>query len=643
MDRKKWFLSEKTSNLARCNVCKVYSYDKKGVMICGEMIEGEGLLELNFDSQDLEIEKFVFEKIYIVELQVDDILKVCIDIDKSLEEFPDKIKTTKFTKKLKSVIEPCEEISKKLLPSLTKLQNLEKQMGLGKELLDMSNRLDNLSANYKKYLQPQKKLPYLFCFEKCILENIDFSDEIAHKLEFKGNTFLGHCKIFNKTFLEKVIFLDNIFEQLFLIDKSSFKKDLSFKACKITKDQSLTFSYSHFEGEVFVLGNQLEQLKIESSSFDKNVYFGLDSSINPEEGFGYSKFNQSFILKHATFVKKAYFERCNFRFCVIDGCKFQDDTFFDYSSFDEITILKTFFDQRTSFYYATFQQPPLFTNCVFKHLTMTGSKLGLNSSEFIEKVRSSAISLCTLHNDNGSETISRPNNTKEIDDFIKDYRDGFCAVKNGFIKNNNTLDASNYHRVELYCKEIELDFQKPKIFSRDWIEKYQLFFYRHTSDHHTDLLRIWNSLMCLVFLFGGLSFGAMVGVAYYFDNHFSIWNLSKLPSLFIFYDSHIRILIHDHPYYLFGINLGSVLIFLLLFLGLTCKWSRWIYIPLGYLFAVGIFAISPKLLFPAIGFFAEKREILDLLSIIGGVYTLLFGLLLYSLIKTARKNSIIPS
>ncbi|MBF7043449.1 hypothetical protein IY888_00675 [Campylobacter volucris] len=53
--------------------------------------------------------------------------------------------------------------------------------------------------------------------------------------------------------------------------------------------------------------------------------------------------------------------------------------------------------------------------------------------------------------------------------------------------------------------------------------------------------------------------------------------------------------------------------------------------------------ISPKILISAIGIFTDKRALLDPLSAIGGIYTLLFAFVVYSFIKTIRKNSIAPS
>lgn len=630
MDRnkKEWTLSEHTVNLSRLDTFKVTPY-REGIVVCGNKIEGKDLLELIFDKQDLDIEKFVFEKIHISNLQIDDTLKVCIDIDKSLENFQNesnelpKTHTIEYEKKLESTMEQCKKYTEDLKRSMSfppRLQDIVNQIGSQKEALKMPklvNPLDNLPDS-QKFLQPQEKIPYLFCFEKCTLEKIDFSDEIRHKLKFKGNTFLEHCRTFSKTFLEKVIFLDNVFEQSLLIDKSCFKKELSFKACKSKTDQSITFSYSHFEGETFILGNQFEQLKIESSTFYENIYFGLDYSINPDEGFGYSKFNQSFNLKYTTFVKKAYFERCDFQFCVIESCKFQDDTFFDHSSFDEIRIFKTIFEQRTSFYHATFYQPPLFVNCVFdKYLTMTGLKLGLNHTEFIEKMRNNAINLCDTHNNQRAGTISKPNDRYEPDDFLKDYRDGFCTIKNALIKNNNLLDASYYHRTELYCKELELDSKTQKTL-RDRIDLLQLWFYRKTSDHHTDLPKI---IFCIIATIGIFSF---------------LYFVLKCLQQTSFFDT-------INPYGLTFSIVASVisLPFFVFEKKPFFHFKRYALFLFG-ISVIWIVCYKPKLIFGITNLMGSEDHTW-FQNILLVAYTLIMIILIFSLQKTARKNSIIPS
>lgn len=720
MDRnkKEWLLSEHNVNLSRLDTFKVTPY-REGIVVCGNKIEERGLLELIFDKQDLDIEKFVFEEIHISSLQIDDTLKVCIDVDKSLEKFQNennellKTQTIEHIKKFKSVIEQYkkhDEYLKRLVPFSTELQDIAKQMELPKEALkfpSLADSLGNLKLDYSKYLQSQEKTPYLFCFEKCMLEEVDFAKKVRHNLEFKDNIFLKYCQILNKTFFEKVEFLDNVFEQFVSIKESKFKKSLSFKTHKDTKEWNLIFSHSDFEGEVFIIGNKLEQVKIENSTFYENVYFGLDHSKSPNGECGSSKINQNFILQDIIFMKKAYFERCDFQFCVIEGCKFQDDAFFDHSSFDEIRIFKTIFEQRTSFYHATFYQPPLFVNCVFdKHLTMTGLKLGLNNTEFIEKMRKNAINLCDTHNNQRAGTFSKPNDRYEPDDFLKDYRDGFCTIKNALIKNNNLLDASNYHRTELYCKELELDSKTQKTL-RDRIDLLQLWFYRLTSDHHTDLAMIFNNVIILIALFGifalclneiKIALPINEGVPIQFSNEgvknwqwgifqplaskidmgaifttFSLLGiflvLHIIEKIFNLKEKKMRNILKMFRYLIIGVPFVCIGVYTSLYLSsfsppwfeaytiiLIC--SNFILAYLGlilnrgyaltllsYGICLGILVFKPLLLLPFVGQLFDEglKTNFPAMQSLSVVYCILMVLMIFSLQKTARKNSIVPS
>lgn len=63
----------------------------------------------------------------------------------------------------------------------------------------------------------------------------------------------------------------------------------------------------------------------------------------------------------------------------------------------------------------------------------------------------------------------------------------------------------------------------------------------------------------------------------------------------------------------------------------------------SYLVTLVILVSSPKYLIPAIGLFTDNRSPFDPLSTIGAVYTILSIIMIYSLTKTMRKNSIVPN
>ncbi|EPT6777273.1 pentapeptide repeat-containing protein, partial [Campylobacter jejuni] len=193
---------------------------------------------------------------------------------------------------------------------------------------------------------------------------------------------------------------------------------------------------------------------------------------------------------------------------------------------------------------------------------------------------------------------------------------------------------------ELYCKEIELKNKKGKTF-KDVVDRWQLIFYRKLCDHHTDILQSLNSLILVIGIFVISSVAMVVGFNY---------SLGYKPILehwyfsLDFYNHHINSIIQDN--YLFVATVNLVMLFgylILVGFALCLKHMREFFIIISYVITLLVLAISPKILIPAMGIFTDKRAMLDPLSVFGGIYTIVFGFVAFSFIKTIRKNSIVPS
>ncbi|EOI4672912.1 pentapeptide repeat-containing protein, partial [Campylobacter jejuni] len=229
---------------------------------------------------------------------------------------------------------------------------------------------------------------------------------------------------------------------------------------------------------------------------------------------------------------------------------------------------------------------------------------------------------------------------KSLDKFANDFRDSFRNFKSTLIKDNNLLDASNFHKYELYCKELELKNKKDKTL-KDRIDKWQLSFYRKLCDHHTDILQSLNSLILVIGIFV-ISSVVMVASFNYRLGYKPIlehWYFSL-----DFYNHHINSIIQDN--YLFVVKVNFAMLFGYLGLvgfALCLKYIREFFIIISYGVTLSVLAVSPKILIPAMGIFTDKRSMLDPLSTIGGIYTIVFGFVVFSFIKTIRKNSIVPS
>ncbi len=307
---------------------------------------------------------------------------------------------------------------------------------------------------------------------------------------------------------------------------------------------------------------------------------------------------------------------------------FNNSTFKDYVDFHESK-----FNQTACFYGVTFEKVPNFSQTIFNgNLNLVNSKLNFGFKECKEAVENEL--------DRRTIITSIPNaKFPVLYEVANDFRDSFRIFKSSLIKDNNLLDASNYHKIELYFKEIELDSKNPKFFSKEWIDLWQLRFYRLTSNHHTDLLKSFNSLIVLIGIFVLFGLGIVVG----FNKCLGFYD-SNPHAMIEFYNAHIKNAVINDKYIAFGFNAFLSIAFMFLFCicqicGIVRKIALWI----CYLLTFAMLISSPKYLIPAIGIFTDRQILLDPLAINGSLYTIFFGFMIYSFIKTLRKNSIIPA
>ena len=316
-------------------------------------------------------------------------------------------------------------------------------------------------------------------------------------------------------------------------------------------------------------------------------------------------------FKNCEFEQEVNFKNCNFKQRVsFSNCKFSENIYFNNSHFCEYADFhECDFEKVACFYGVDFKKAPNFSQAVFKgNLNLINAKLNFDFEDLREKIQEEYENNQDLIKKQKEKSRDRNMLAKEIADRIKekslenianDFRDSFRFFKNALIKDNNLLDASNFHRIELYCKEIELKNKQPQKFSKDWIDKWVLKFYRILCDHHTNLISNLKWLVWLVALYPIF--------------------LGKLP-LFICF-----------PYLIF--------ILLIYFFKDKCG------IFISQIFSIGIILYiiceKPKIIFGIAGLFASDLNWWQ--NLITAVYTILMVLVLFSLQKTARKNSIVPS
>lgn len=349
-----------------------------------------------------------------------------------------------------------------------------------------------------------------------------------------------------------------------------------------------------------------------------NTAFKEKCEINTKICFEYISFGEidskeslRIDFQHCEFRDKVYFTNCEFNGNVF----FNHTTFCKYADFHE-----SIFNGIVSFYNVTFKSAPNFSTCVFGKIQgVNFINVKINGLEFAEIKNF----ISEYRNDKTYKKEIKL--SKEKQETIKKHkiryannaRDSFRTIKNVLIANNNLIDASKWHKLELYAKEIELRLPEPKSENnandkyKKIIDLIQLCFYRHTSAHHTDLLKILSWFVILV--------GAFATALFFEKNFFN----KKI---------------------LWSILLGSLSIVLCLSI-IFDKIKFFVFLAISsYIPCIWLLTWNPKYIFGVANLFGNDNCQSDwFLNLLLSIYTMLFILVIFSLQKTARKNSIIPS
>ncbi|EAI6331607.1 hypothetical protein CDM77_08680, partial [Campylobacter coli] len=273
-------------------------------------------------------------------------------------------------------------------------------------------------------------------------------------------------------------------------------------------------------------------------------------------------FNQITNIKKISFLNCEFEEQIylNFQECLdifqMDNCvfedrvtikgKFNDNVYFNNSIFKDYANFHTCeFEKTANFYGVRFEKTPNFSQAIFKgNLNVVNTNLNFTFDDLQERIKQEYASYETQRTAKEAGVIPNLYQKKSLDKFANDFRDSFRTFKNALIKDNNLLDASNFHKYELYCKEIELkqnwdkkgenvknttDLEKNVSRIRDFVDFLLLGFYRKLCDHHTDFLKVFNNLISLISLYILFIF---VG-SFEFDlEKKSIQNLNKTSDMF---------------------------------------------------------------------------------------------------------------
>ncbi|TKX34856.1 hypothetical protein CQA75_00945 [Campylobacter taeniopygiae] len=553
------------------------------------------------------------------------------------------------------------------------------------------NFLDQVFAFNRNF---EKEVEFIGCnFEKEVdFNRVTFQDKVS----FNEATFQDKVSFFKAQFLAKQEdneIIENSFKEIIFEKKTSFSNAI-FQA-------RVNFNLSKFKDEVRFIKAQFlakqEDNEIIENSFKEIIFEKKTSFSNAifqaRVNFNLSKFKDEVRFIKAQFLAKREDNK------IINSFRetfFENKVFFKKTTFqarvnfylskfkDEVRFIDTVFKDNDfifkdiEFYHAEFisnkkstEQKYHFKNVIFKDVTsfknlnigelnfenvifnnivvfkdvdfVLNDKSKINKPNFINCTFSNQFNIEHKYIQYDFDEIKAKINSDTEKNYknLLNYRDLFRKLKSNRIAHHNQIDASELRTQELYARELELEHKKDKSL-KEKIERWQLIFYHQLCDHHTDILKSFNSLLIIIGIFSILSFFIILGFDYFFGFKVSIEG--SLYQLLKFYNENIESLIKDHSISIFFTNFVILSLYMaLLFLCIKFKIMRNIFIALSYASIVIIMGISPKIILPVMGIFTDKRVLFDPLSVIGGFYTLMFGFVAYSFIKTIRKNSIVPS
>ncbi|GML81651.1 pentapeptide repeat-containing protein [Campylobacter jejuni] len=615
------------------------------------------------------------------------------------------------------------------MKELIVIADIAENLGISKENVSF----DNINKTYVI----AKKADGKPCDILEIKKNNKLEILFIYPLKFLSCNFLEPIFINDKTFQEKIIFRDVIFSKNINLNGNLFLKNIEFSGCFFNKN--LSFEKCKLKEKMIFLGINNLKAKFRNTIFEE-VYFGKeidDRNLEKSNSFGSCSFEYT-DFSNCHFKNEVYFKNNEFKQVFFRNSKFNDNVYFNNSIFKDYTDFNECeFEKTTSFYGVTFEKTPNFSQVIFKgNLNAINAKLNFTFDDLQQRIKQECTSYESQRTTKKAGVIPNLYQEKSLDKFANDFRDSFRTFKNALIKDNNLLDASNFHKYELYCKEIELkqnwdkkgenvknttDLEKNVSRIRDFVDFLLLGFYRKLCDHHTDFLKVFNNLILLISLYILFIF---VG-SFEFDlEKKSIQNLNKTSDMFSYltkvkeviinfsfmqqYYNHIlisfvavcficlivifykifknikldfiiikNIIFKDIiksililcVYLLFLLiiliyiniyipknqnnlnilsNIGIFFTFCIFYLWMVCLntlFLRYIFICISYIIVIISMGANITILNPFIGKLINDKIFSNdpLFIYLTFAYTILIFLVLFSLQKTARKNSIVPS
>ncbi|EOI3255225.1 pentapeptide repeat-containing protein [Campylobacter jejuni] len=263
---------------------------------------------------------------------------------------------------------------------------------------------------------------------------------------------------------------------------TDFKYEIKFTNCKFgcleyfclykTNNSFLIFENCEFDyiclnndlvtDNVFELNNKLYFF---SCKFNGGVDIG-QANINSEIRFNGCTFKDVFYFDIKEYLANIKIKNCIFYKSFFMLGSFKNEARFDNSIFkDYVDFHECEFEKTACFYGVTFDKTPNFSACYFKEskavnlINVNIDKLDFKSVEnyIKDNYQDKSYKNETKGMQNEKEKIKIQNEYKLR--CAKNLKDSFRVLKDVLITQNNTLEAQEWHKLELYAKEKELEIQ----------------------------------------------------------------------------------------------------------------------------------------------------------------------------------------
>ena len=337
------------------------------------------------------------------------------------------------------------------------------------------------------------------------------------------------------TFNKKLSFNKSIINCGVLFKEACFESDLTFTEAKF--NDVVNLDKAKFKGEAQFRGTQFNRAILTETTFENKADFS-NAVFNEKADFTNAVFEADTDFNSATFDDEARFLNADFKgTAIFENIKFKKEA--DFKTDKNLTFGKdakfknTIFLDNAYFNNRVFEEFVDFRESDFKRVACFYSAIFKKPVNFSSIIFNGALNFVNAKTDFTYEELKKfiedtsTNNIEKCISATSDFRDGFRLMKHALNNKGNALDASLFHRLELYCKELELEFTlentkdknsendkeiksadkeeaKPKSKSRIEIllDLITLKLYRNISDHHTNLLRIINFMVLTIAVYG---------------------------------------------------------------------------------------------------------------------------------------------